>query len=76
MCCKKGFHDKSNGCDGTFGGKTRHECVLRPGKFCHNSLQGLIELYGLKIYTPFTQVIYKNDSERKMEQLGCLHQVH
>ena len=32
MCCKKGFHDKSNGCDGTFGGKTRHECVLRPGK--------------------------------------------
>ena len=22
-----------NGCDGTFGGKTRHECVLRPGNF-------------------------------------------
>merc|ERR1739844_443285 len=31
MCCKKGFNDKSNGCDGTFGGITRHECVLRGG---------------------------------------------
>lgn len=28
MCCKKGFNDKSNGCDGTFGGSTQHECVL------------------------------------------------
>merc|ERR1711936_776709 len=28
MCCKKGLNDKSNGCDGTFGGSTQHECVL------------------------------------------------
>jgi len=34
MCCKKGFNDKSNGCDGTFGGSTRHECVLNQ---CKNS---------------------------------------
>ena len=36
-CCKKGYHDTSSGCDGTIGGRNRHECVLRlrprlPGK--------------------------------------------
>ena len=34
MCCTKktDWTDKSNGCDGTFGGKTLHECVLKQGK--------------------------------------------
>jgi len=32
-CCtkKSGWDDTSNGCDGTFGGAGRHECVLKPG---------------------------------------------
>ena len=32
MCCtmKPGWTDISNGCDGTFGGATRHECVSKP----------------------------------------------
>ena len=30
-CCKKGWPDTSNGCDGSFGGNTMHECVLKPG---------------------------------------------
>ena len=35
MCCTKkpGWTDTSNGCDGTFGGETEHECALKPGKF-------------------------------------------
>ena len=35
MCCTKkpGWTDTSNGCDGTFGGETEHECVLKPGKW-------------------------------------------
>ena len=35
MCCtmKTGWSDTSNGCDGTFGGETKHECYLRPGTF-------------------------------------------
>ena len=30
MCCtmKPGWTDTSNGCDGTFGGATSHECAL------------------------------------------------
>ena len=33
-CCtlKIGWNDTSKGCDGTFGGVRRHECVLKPGK--------------------------------------------
>ena len=31
MCCFQNSKDESNGCDGTFGGKTQHECVLKPG---------------------------------------------
>ena len=33
-CCtmKSNWNDTSNGCDGTFGGASRHECVLMPGK--------------------------------------------
>ena len=34
MCCKKGFSDTSNGCDGTFGGSARHECVLKSAGKC------------------------------------------
>ena len=32
FCCtkKNGWNDTSNGCDGTFGGETQHECVLKP----------------------------------------------
>merc|ERR1712038_485217 len=32
-CCtkKSGWDDTSNGCDGTFGGAERHECVLKQG---------------------------------------------
>ena len=29
-CCKKGL--TGNGCDGTIGGLTRHECAGKPGK--------------------------------------------
>ena len=39
MCCSQRRKNKDdqeggfkNGCDGTFGGKTKHECVLKPGK--------------------------------------------
>ena len=34
MCCTKktDWTDKSNGCDGTIGGKAMHECVLKPSK--------------------------------------------
>ena len=33
-CCTKkpSWNDTSKGCDGTFGGQTRHECFLKPGK--------------------------------------------
>ena len=57
MCCKKGFLDTSNGCDGTFGGSARHECALKPaelqntGKDCWyecNSKQGLCSWCGTK----------------------------
>ena len=30
MCCKYGWTDTSNGCDGTFGGLKFHECFLNP----------------------------------------------
>ena len=30
VCCKKDHWDKSNGCDGTIGGISRHECTA-PG---------------------------------------------
>ena len=35
MCCtqKVDWNDTGNGCDGNFGGQTRHECVLKPGIF-------------------------------------------
>jgi len=29
-CCRKGWDDTSNGCDGTFGGQGNHECALAP----------------------------------------------
>ena len=34
MCCtrKPGWTDTSNGCDGTFGGQTKHECSLKGNK--------------------------------------------
>ena len=34
FCCtkKKEWNDYSNGCDGTFGGETMHQCALKPGK--------------------------------------------
>jgi len=41
MCCKNGFKDKSNGCDGTFGGLTRHECDLKE-KCGYTRLQNII----------------------------------
>ena len=28
FCCKKGLQEYR--CDGSFGGETRHECVLKP----------------------------------------------
>ena len=33
-CCtqKSGWTDTSNGCDGTFGGVSKHECALKPSK--------------------------------------------
>ena len=30
MCCRIGSSYMINGCDGTFGGKMRHECALHP----------------------------------------------
>ena len=34
VCCtqKSDWSDTSNGCDGTFGGLTHHECILKPSK--------------------------------------------
>ena len=35
MCCtQKSGYPASNGCDGSFGGQTMHECALKPGKIC------------------------------------------
>ena len=31
LCCRTGNDYISDWCDGTFGGQTRHECVLKPG---------------------------------------------
>ena len=31
LCCRIGNDYISDWCDGTFGGQTRHECVLKPG---------------------------------------------
>ena len=33
VCCsrKSDWNDTTNGCNGSFGGKTRHECVPAPG---------------------------------------------
>lgn len=38
MCCtqKTGWNDMSKGCDGTFGGLSRHECVRKPSKISIN----------------------------------------
>ena len=34
-CCMKNWPE-GNGCDGSFGGETRHECVLPPkGMYCY-----------------------------------------
>ena len=35
FCCTRRMYwsDTSNGCDGTFGGATRHECTLDPSNF-------------------------------------------
>ena len=30
MCCQYG-ENRDNGCDGSFGGAGRHQCVLKPG---------------------------------------------
>ena len=30
MCCRRGWRDKSNGCDGSFGGARGHVCVMKP----------------------------------------------
>merc|ERR1712179_72566 len=35
MCCtQKSGYPASNGCDGSFGGQTMHECALKPDKIC------------------------------------------
>ena len=46
FCCtkKKDWYDTSNGCDGTFGGKTKHECVLKPGKSFYNRYENLLRI--------------------------------
>ena len=31
-CCRQGWWDKGNGCDGTFGGSGHHHCVLKPSE--------------------------------------------
>ena len=28
-CCRKGYHDTSHGCDGSFGGDGIHACALK-----------------------------------------------
>ena len=32
ICCRSGWNDTSNGCDGSIGGSRRHECVKDPKK--------------------------------------------
>ena len=59
--CSKAFHKGSQWCE---------------GKLIMWYIETKQFLHGLTSYNPFTQAIYKNDRERKMEQLGCLHQVH
>ena len=53
MCCtkKSDWTDASNGCDGTFGGLTQHECVL-PRKYLELSKSPYI-LMILIIFVPF-----------------------
>ena len=39
VCCRKGWWDKSNGCDGSIGGDGHHFCVAQGNIFDHNSLK-------------------------------------
>ena len=44
VCCRSGWWDRRNGCDGTIGGARRHECVDGKTEFYskHNLLDNLI----------------------------------
>ncbi len=55
MCCtqKPGWTDTSNGCDGTFGGLTRHECALKGKSYLLS-----ISRYLLNIIFPHSIVQY------------------
>ena len=41
VCCRKGWWDKSNGCDGSIGGNGYHTCVEQGNILDHNSLKVL-----------------------------------
>ena len=36
LCCRKGYHDLSNGCDGSIGDEKHHICVSRGNDFFHD----------------------------------------
>jgi len=45
LCCRKGWHDRSNGCNGSIGGGGYHACVsaatlLNPGANCWKGCNG------------------------------------
>lgn len=69
-CCKKGFNDKSNGCDGTFGGSRRHECVFNQD----NSM--LLKVYeqinGFRRSEGISKIIRDRDLERLAQSAGFL----
>ena len=55
MCCRAGWADTSNGCDGTFGGSGYHACVLKPGKIFPslNGINSLNYMYDIHLYMAF-----------------------
>jgi len=61
MCCKIGFKDKSNGCDGSFGGIKRHECVPKPSAQCKND-----GLYSDDKCNNWLSNCWKNDKQQFM----------
>merc|ERR1711997_945062 len=82
MCCKKGINDKSNGCDGTFGGSTHHECVLKfvhtdRGVTCSDSgfvaLSTAQECSGAVSYAKLfnSKARYQSEGSRSNDPKGC-----
>ena len=74
-CCRKNFsYDTRNGCDGTFGGLTNHQCVLKPSTIQFEDQDDQFE--GFDLVEPQNQQEEEEEQEveeQQQEQLanGC-----